>query len=109
MAYRVELTVRAHRDLDDLYCWIHAAESIAAARWYNGLEQAVYRLEELPRRCPLAPESRKTGRQLRNLLYGNKPNVYRVIYEIDEPRKVVWVLTIRHGAREEVRPDELRV
>lgn len=79
MAYRVELTVRARRDLDYLYEWVHAGESIAAAGWYNGLEKAVYRLEQLPRRCPVAPESRKTGRQLRNLLYGRRPHVYRAI------------------------------
>ena len=101
MAYRVELTVRARRDLDYLYEWVHADESIAAARWYNGLEKAVYRLEQLPRRCPIAPERRKTGRPLRNLLYGRKPHVYRVIYEIDETQKVIHVLTIRHGAMEE--------
>ncbi|SPE34331.1 Plasmid stabilization system [Candidatus Sulfopaludibacter sp. SbA6] len=101
MAYRVELTARARRDLDYLYECIHADESAAAARWYNGLEKAVYRLEQLPRRCPVAPESRRTGRQLRNLLYGGKPHVYRVIYEIDEMEKTVRVLTIRHGAMEE--------
>ena len=49
-------------------------------------------------RCPVAPESRKAKRRLRQLLYGVKRDVYRVIYEIDESRKVVCVLTIRHAA-----------
>jgi toxin ParE1/3/4 len=44
---------------------------------------------------------------LRHLLYGKKPNVYRVILEIDEARKVVRVLTIRHGAMDEARPGKL--
>ena len=107
MAYRVELTDRARRDLGDLYARINAAESLAAARWFNGLEEAVYRLEDFPRRCPIAPEGRRAKRQLRHLLYGNKPNVYRAIYEIVESDKTVYVLTIRHGAMEEARPDEL--
>ena len=34
------------------------------------------------------------------LLYGKKPHVYRVIYQIDEQRQLVTVLAIRHGARE---------
>ena len=107
MAYAVELTLRAARDLDHLYDRINAAESIAAARWYNGLDQAVYSLEHFPRRCPVAPESKKTRRSLRHLLYGKKPNVYRVIFEIDERRRLVHVLTIRHGAMDEAQQDEL--
>src|SRR3989442_14924407 len=107
MAYRVELNTRAERDLDDLYEKINAAESIAAAHLYNGLERAVYALERFPRRCPVAPESRRSRRPLRHLLYGTKPDVYRVIYEIDELKRVVHVLTIRHGARDEAPPGEL--
>jgi toxin ParE1/3/4 len=100
MPYRVDLTERAIRDLAYLYEIKNAAESLAAARWYNGLERAVFTLETHPRPCPLAPESKKTARPLRHLLYGKSPHVYRVIYEIDEVRKLVQVLTIRHGAKE---------
>ena len=57
MPYRVEFTARAARDLDYLYQQVHAAESLTAARWYNGLEKAIYTLERFPRRCPLAPEA----------------------------------------------------
>jgi len=101
MAYLVELTLRAERDLDYLYQRISADDSTAAARWFNGREAAIYALEQLPRRCPVAPESRKAKRRLRHLLYGAKRDVYRVIFEIDEPRKVVRVLTIRHRATDE--------
>jgi toxin ParE1/3/4 len=101
MAYLVELTLRAERDLEYLYERISAVDSIAAARWFNGLEAAVHTLERLPRRCPIAPESKKAQRRLRHLLYGAKRDVYRVIYQIDESRKVVRVLTIRHSAMDE--------
>ncbi len=107
MAYAVELTLRAARDLDHLYDQINAAESVAAARWYNGLERAVFSLENFPRRCPVAPESTKLRRSLRHLLYGKKPHLYRVIFEIDQGRRVVRVLTIRHGAMDAARQDEL--
>jgi toxin ParE1/3/4 len=107
MAYRVELTGRAKRDLSDLYSHINAGESAAAARWFNGLEEVVYGLEALPRRCPLAPEATRARPQLRQLLYGKKPHVYRAIYEIVERRKTVYILTIRHGAMEDGRTGEL--
>ena len=38
-------------------------------------------------------EARKVKRQLRQLLYGAKPHVYRVIFEVDQRRQCVWVLT----------------
>ncbi|MGH9351053.1 MAG: type II toxin-antitoxin system RelE/ParE family toxin, partial [Terriglobia bacterium] len=98
MTHLVEFAARAARDLEILYVEKNAAESDAAARWYNGLEQAVYALASYPNRCPVAPEARRMKRILRHLLYGKKPHVYRVIYEVDEGRQAVSVLTIRHGA-----------
>jgi toxin ParE1/3/4 len=107
MTYRVELAYRAVRDLEILYMEKNAAESQAAARWYNGLEEAVYTLGTHPHRCPVAPEARKAKRKLFHLLYGKKPHIYRVIYEVDERQKTVWVLTIRHGARQKLKRSDI--
>jgi mRNA-degrading endonuclease RelE of RelBE toxin-antitoxin system len=107
MPYSVEFATRAARDLEILYLEKNAEESPAAARWFDGLEQAVYALEMHPNRCPVAPEARKVKRKLRHLLYGAKPHVYRVIYEVDERRQKVWVLTIRHAARKRLKASDL--
>jgi toxin ParE1/3/4 len=107
MRYLVEFAPRAVRDLEILYVEKNAAESPAAARWYNELELAVYTLVSYPYRCPVAPEARRMKRKLRNLLYGKKPHVYRVIYEVDEDRQAVLVLHIRHGARRKLKPSDL--
>ena len=102
MTYLVEFAARAVRDLEILYVEKNAAESLAAARWYNGLEQAVYALTAYPHRCPVAPEARRAKRKLRHLLYGN-----RVIYEVDERRQTVWVLTVLHGARRRIKGSDV--
>jgi len=107
MTYLVEFSTRASRDLEILYMKKNAAESDAASRWYNGLEVAVYALAEYPFRGPVAPEAHRARRRLRHLLYGKKPHVYRVIYEVDERRQVVWVLHIRHGARRKIKSSHL--
>jgi plasmid stabilization system protein ParE len=107
MTYHVELADRAVRDLDALYQEKNVAGSEAAARWYNGLEGAILSLTKRPHRCPKAPEARNSKRDLRHLLYGKKPHVYRVIYEIDERRQTIWILTIRHGVRRNVQKDGL--
>ena len=109
MAYHVKFADRAARDLESLYVEKNAAESQAASRWYNGLEAAVYALPTYPHRCAVAREARssKLRRELRHLVYGKKPHVYRVIYEVDERRQTVWVLTVRHGARRKVKPSDI--
>jgi len=95
MAYLVNLTSRAERDLEHLYNEIEATGSDAERRWYQGLQKQILSLEEHPDRCPVTPE-KKTVRQM---LYGRKHGVYRVIYRVLERKKVVEVLHIRHGAR----------
>jgi len=107
MTYLVEFAARAARDLETLYMEKNAAESDAAARWFNELELAVNALARHPNRCPVAPEARRAKRKIRNLLYGKKPHVYRVIYEIDESRQAVMVLTIRHTARRRMKASDL--
>jgi toxin ParE1/3/4 len=107
MTYRVEFSFRALHDLEILYVEKNVAESQAAWRWFNGLEKAVEGLATLSHRCPIAPEAQRANRELRNLLYGNKPHIYRVIYEVDEPNRLIKVFHIRHGARPVPGPSEI--
>jgi toxin ParE1/3/4 len=93
MAYRVEITARASRDLRRIYQRINADSSQQAQEWFNGLEVAVASLAENPARTPPIPENE----QRRHLLYGDRPNVYRVIYVIEQSTDTVKVLHIRHG------------
>ena len=99
MAYRVELTVRAGRDLRHIYRRIHARDSKQAFAWFNGLATMIYSLSENPARGAVPPENEK----LRQLFYGNKPHIYRIIYRVEERAKKVTVLHVRHGARDEFK------
>ena len=99
MTYRVEFSIRALLDLEVLYFEKNVAESIAAARWFNGLQDAIEGLAALPHRCPFAPERIGENCELRQLLYGKKPHIYRVIYEVNEKQRMVKVFHIRYGAR----------
>jgi plasmid stabilization system protein ParE len=103
MEYLVKVTTRAERDFAILYQDINAEESGAALKWYRGLKEAVLSLGENPERCPVTPEKK----QLRHLLYGNKPHIYRVIYRVLERQKQVEVLHIRHGARQKLKSSDL--
>ena len=104
MAYLVNVTLRAERDLALVFDAINAEHSDAALKWYWGLKEAILSLEEQPNRCPETPENAR----LRNLLYGNKPHIYRVIYRVSEKPKQVDVLHIRHGARQRFKRSEVK-
>jgi toxin ParE1/3/4 len=104
MAYLVNITPRAERDFASLYWRINAEESDAALRWYRGLSAAVLSLEERPNRCPVTRENAA----LRHLLYGDKPQIYHVIFRILAKQKRVDTLHIRHGARDKSRTPKTR-
>jgi plasmid stabilization system protein ParE len=97
MAYRVNLSARAERDLRHLYQEINAVHSATARKWYRGLKKRILSLGTHPNRCPVTPENK----ELRHLLYGHGRSIYRVIYRVIETR--VEVLHIRHGARSKFR------
>ena len=94
MAYRVKIMPRAERDLAGIYQWIGAGSSDAALAWYRALREAIRSLRNNPQRSPATPENER----FRHLLYGAKPHVYRVIYQIVEKQKEVEILHVRHGA-----------
>ena len=99
MAFRVNPTARATRDLDAILEWLLAHEAgETGLRWFQRMKEAVASVAELPHRCPLAPENKEFPFEVRQLLYGRKPHQYRVLFTIHEDE--VIVLHIRHGRRQ---------
>lgn len=104
MAYRVEISASAEAQLEALYLRLVERAPHQGAAWFNGLEEAILALGQLPRRCPFASEAVEPEHPVRVLHYGRAPHVYRVLFTIDESAKRVLVLHVRHGARRRVRP-----
>jgi plasmid stabilization system protein ParE len=101
MAYRVDITERAERDLERIYLTIEADNTPQAHTWFNGLERTILSLGKHPARGASIPE----GGPLRHLIYGRKGHRYRVIYTIDDANLTVTVLHIRYGARDTFQND----
>ncbi|HEX6802526.1 MAG TPA: type II toxin-antitoxin system RelE/ParE family toxin [Terriglobales bacterium] len=104
MAYRVEITPRAERDLFFLYLDINAVDSKHAREWYLGLREAILGLSRMPLRNPTTSENKR----LRHLLYGHKPHVYRIIFRVRQKQRRVEVLHIGHGARRRFQRTDLK-
>jgi plasmid stabilization system protein ParE len=96
MTFRVETTAAAEQDADAILDWLLSQHAGAAGfRWFLALQDAIASLAEFPKRCPLAPESAVFPFEVRHLLYGHKPHVYRILFTIED--QTVNVLHIRHG------------
>lgn len=102
MAFRVETTTAAEQDADAILDWLlaeHAGD--AGMRWFFALQDAITPLAEFPKRCSLAPENTSFPFEVRHLLYGHTPHVYRILFTIEN--KTVYVLHIRHGRRQPLK------
>ncbi len=62
-------------------------------------------LEQSPDRCPVADEAADLGIDLRELLYGRRRGVYRILFTIEG--SVVHVLRVRHAAQDRLPPGEI--
>jgi plasmid stabilization system protein ParE len=98
----VEIAPSAINDIEAAYLWIHRRAPAAAVAWFNGLDGAVASLEENPRRCPLASEADAFSEEIRQLLYGKRRHMYRILFTI--VGSTVRVLHVRHAARPTLRP-----
>jgi plasmid stabilization system protein ParE len=104
MGYHVRQTDEAHQDLANILEWLlekQAGET--GLRWLDRLQEAMGTLSEYPQRCGLAPESKEFGFEVRHLIYGRKPHIYRVLFTVED--EAVVILNIRHGRRLPVTPN----
>lgn len=95
MIYRVILQRLALRDLDEAFGWAARRAPATAARWLDRFQTALERLDTDPQRCPHAREHGKVDVELREMLFGTKPHIYRAIFAIDGD--TVRVLRIRRA------------
>jgi plasmid stabilization system protein ParE len=104
--YRCEVSPLAIHDAEEAYAWIAKDSPARAARWYQGLFRTIDTLRKHPYRCALAPESDDLGREVRQLLYGQRRGIYRILFSVVEP-DLIRIWRIRHGARATLQPGEL--
>jgi plasmid stabilization system protein ParE len=105
MAYQVRVTARAERDAEAAIRYLRRHSRATAWRWHAALLEAVRSLEGQPERCGLAPEAEELAIELRQLLFGKRRHVYRLLFTI--AGNTVNVLHIRHATRRPLQPGDL--
>ena len=101
MAYTVEFSARANRDIDQIVAHIHADSPLHATQWRRRLYRKLEALTTFPEGGGFAPENDEARAEVRQLIYGR----YRTLYTIRGT--TVHILTIRHGARQLLNGEEI--
>jgi plasmid stabilization system protein ParE len=97
MKYRVVVLRLAVVDLESAFAWAARRAPQTALRWLDRFHKALESLADNPQRCPLAKENPKVTIEIRELLFGRRPNVFRVIFTIRGD--CVRILRIRRAQR----------
>jgi len=103
MTYRVVVTARARADALEAFTWLAERSPDAAERWFLALQEAIEGLSTTPERHPVAEEeSELLGVAIRQMLYGKRRNVYRLLFSIQDD--VVTLHYVRHTSRGPIEP-----
>ena len=102
MTYHVIIQPQAEAEIEAAYLETRQRPS-GSARWFAGMVEAINALDQFPARCPLAPENEHFTQEIRQLLYGPRNDVYRILFTIEG--NTVHVLHVRHGAQQHLTDD----
>ena len=105
MTYRVIIQPRAEREIREAPHWVleQSKSRVTTLRWVRSIRAKIETLKTSPQRCPVDPDSEVYGEEVRVLLAGKQPGIYRVLFAIRQDK--VHVLTVRHSARQSLREE----
>ena len=97
MALRVIIHRRAQWDLDEYVAWLSKHAPVTTAAWFARLEAHILGLAEKGPACLPAAESRRTALDLRESRFGKRPNVFRLLFYLEQD--AVHVVRVRRAQR----------
>lgn len=97
--YKVVFTDDALDDLRETVRWISRNSRRNAQQWRQRVRAKAGTLNHNPQRCAIAPDNDAFRVTVRQLLYGRRPNVFRILYHIQERTQTVRIVRVMHAAR----------
>jgi plasmid stabilization system protein ParE len=108
VAYKVVIQKRAEDDLAAAFDFIvQNGAPEAAARWYRNAKSEIESLTLVPAHCTVASESAKLGFEIKQIHFGKRTGIYRILFRVLEDEGEIHVLAVRHGARQEFSADDV--
>ena len=94
MRFEVIITPSAKADIFETRTWLLENYPDTADQWLWQISQCVATLAKFPARCPISEESLAFDVEVRQLLCGKKPHIYRILFSIYNEK--VHVLRVRY-------------
>jgi plasmid stabilization system protein ParE len=105
MPYTVRFTRRALADVDAATAYRARRSADIATRWRAGLLARLAALEQSPNLCPLADEADDLGLELRELLFGRRRNIHRILFTVEGQSVIIH--RVRLAAQDRLTPDDI--
>jgi plasmid stabilization system protein ParE len=102
MAHRLRITQEAKSNIAGISAYIAKDSPANARRWRLRIRERIRSLSDLPVLHEIAYPASLVGRDIRHAFFG----VYRILYDVRGDD--VFVLSVRHGGRRPLTPDEVR-
>ena len=109
MKYHVQVSPRAEADIErNAKWWADNYSADQAARWFYAVHDQLQSLKTFPLKHGLSAEDAEFPYEIRDKLVGlgSRPGYRAVFTVIDD---TVHVLTVRRGAEDRLRPEDIRV
>jgi toxin ParE1/3/4 len=101
MARRIRVTDEALGQIEAIRDYIAKDSPLNAARWLDKLHRRIELITHSAESHAVLYTTEQAGVEVRQTFYGT----YRILYSIDDD--IIHVLSVRHGARRPMGPDEL--
>jgi plasmid stabilization system protein ParE len=82
MKYEILIMPSAKADIFEIRTWLMEQDHDLADRWLWDCSQAITSLQNFPERCKVSEESVVFDVEVRERLFGNKRNTYRILFSI---------------------------
>ena len=106
MSFTVKILPVAKADRRRIFRYIESHSPQGAESWDLAYENALYRLQENPHICGMAPESRHLDVDLRQLLFRTRSgHCYRLLFRIDDNQ--ITIYRVRGPGQDYIGFDEL--
>lgn len=93
MQFQIIITPSAKADIFETNTWLLENHLDTANSWLWEISKAVSSLSKFPTRCQISQESEAFDVEVRQLIFGKKPHIYRILFSIQN--EIIYILRVR--------------
>ncbi len=106
MSHRIELSLRAQQDLDEIMHWLSEPSPAGAATWLHRFNEILTTLTDDPQSWSLAPENDDHDEEIHHVVFKTRRGrKYRALFIVRDD--VIFVTNLRGPGQDFLPPSEI--